>query len=601
MRRIVAASPEVCSRIAPTPFWSIGSIDATIDRLMTPEPDSLTRTNPRPGDRLAFFGLFVAAVTLVAFRLHGFDLPLETDEANYAYIGARLLEGSRLYVDVWDHQPYGVFVLFAWVIQFFGDAPEVFRWMVVGFSLASLWLIFVILRRAAGSGVAVFGAMLFAIVSADPGTAGEGCNREIYMNTLILVAWYLAICYLGTGRRLALLGAGTSLGVASAIKTVVAVHWLALVVWVVLLSLRPKNTRERLSNVALLAVGPLMLWVGSFVYFAGTGRFEAFVDAVFLFNLGYSGTEYGLLTRFVAFFAPQMRPFIFDSALPFWIVGAMSTLWLFLRACVGIRPRTLSGPSDDPSRSATVSTACANAVSVIVLVVASFVAVSLPGRFWPHYYYLMLPPLVLAIAITVGQVVNLFCRGVEVESHRRRVRALVLAFAAIGGATLWTEYCDYLSQPPLGITFKRYKTRDFLGRAMGRKIKSVTEPGDTIFSYSNDASFYYYSERRCASRYTMITGISEGMAGAERRREILIDELRVSPPRLIVVLFDQQLFPEWKAFLYEFYGEPIGWDFHDISGEPILFVLARKDQPVRPIDWSWDRSMVSQTEAANQP
>ncbi len=45
----------------------------------------------------------------------------------------------------------------------------------------------------------------------------------------------------------------------------------------------------------------------------------------------------------------------------------------------------------------------------------------------------------------------------------------------------------------------------------------------------------------------------------------------------------------------EYYGEPIGWDFHDRTGEPIMFVLARKDDPVPVSDenfWDWDRSEV---------
>ena len=40
---------------------------------------------------------------------------------------------------------------------------------------------------------------------------------------------------------------------------------------------------------------------------------------------------------------------------------------------------------------------------------------------------------------------------------------------------------------------------------------------------------------------------------------------------------------EWVAFLDQYYGEPIGWDLHDKTGEPILAVLARKDKPVEGI------------------
>jgi hypothetical protein len=72
----------------------------------------------------------------------------------------------------------------------------------------------------------------------------------------------------------------------------------------------------------------------------------------------------------------------------------------------------------------------------------------------------------------------------------------------------------------------------------------------------------------------------------------MMAELEKHLPRLILVLFDEQPFPQWRAFLDEHYGEPIGWDFHDRTGKPIMFVLARKDKPIAPIDWNWDRKEV---------
>jgi dolichyl-phosphate-mannose--protein O-mannosyl transferase len=195
-----------------------------------PKDQLIAATSSESRAWLAGLALGVSCVVLIAFRLHAFDLPLENDECNYAYIGGRLLAGDRLYSDLWDHQPFGVFALFAAVISVFGDAPEVFRCMTMAFSLASLVLIFGIVRRVAGPAAAVSAAVLFAMASSDPGTAGEGCNREIYMITLILASWYFALR--GGGRRgWWLFGAGVSLGLASTIKTIVAVHWLFLCVW----------------------------------------------------------------------------------------------------------------------------------------------------------------------------------------------------------------------------------------------------------------------------------------------------------------------------------------------------------------------------------
>ena len=83
-----------------------------------------TATWSGPVSLLEGGGLAMAGAILLAFRLHAFDLPLETDECNYIYIGSRLLAGDRLYVDVWDHQPFGVFVLF-----FKTFIPEPIQWV----------------------------------------------------------------------------------------------------------------------------------------------------------------------------------------------------------------------------------------------------------------------------------------------------------------------------------------------------------------------------------------------------------------------------------------------------------------------------------------
>jgi hypothetical protein len=48
----------------------------------------------------------------------------------------------------------------------------------------------------------------------------------------------------------------------------------------------------------------------------------------------------------------------------------------------------------------------------------------------------------------------------------------------------------------------------------------------------------------------------------------------------------------WLAFLRKYYSEPVGWDFHDRTGEPIMAVLERRDQPIESINWDWDRSEV---------
>ena len=574
---------------------------------------SLADGRPRRARR-DWLWLIPAGAILVLLRLHALDLPLETDECNYAYIGARLLDGERLYVDVWDHQPPGVFMLFAGVIALLGDAPEVFRGMATAFSLGSLVLVFAIARRIGGLTAGVVAALLFALASSDPGTAGEGCNREIYMNTLILAAWYLALrsctgLLNGAGRspltgltgcardenesdgpgrpnkddagesedRLSpwlIFGSGVALGLGSLIKTVVAVHWILLAVWIVWIawSRAPRPVRaKRAGTVFLLfSAGPVSIWLATFVWFGSTGRLSDFIDAVFLFNLSYSGAGEAPARRLVDFFSPPRHPFIFDSALPLWIGGLVAAMHVALRV---IRFR-------DRGASAT-----------LALLIAAYVAICLPGRFWPHYYYLLIPPLAVAASLTASSLAGWIRRRTHHSSAVRYALA-GLILIVLPAALAVTQYRHYISQPLFGITVKRYNSRDFWGRAQGRNVQQVTDAGDEIFVYGNDTQIYYYARRRCASSFTMITGIQSGYEGSDRRRRRMIEELTRRLPRVIIVLFDEKPFPEWHQLLRRYYGEAVGVDYHDRTRKPIMLVFARKDQPIESIDWDWDRSSV---------
>ncbi len=559
--------------------------------------------------------LLIASAILVLFRLHAFDLPLETDECNYAYIAGRLLAGDRLYVDVWDHQPPGVYMLFAGVIATFGDSPPVFRWMATVFSLASLILIYAILRRVAHPFSAGLGAALFAIVSSDPGVGGEGCNREIYMNALILAGWYMALKEVGSHEvcvgklesslpspgsteaspvaKRGIVGvaiAGLFIALASLLKTNAAIHWALLAVWLSVVAVGSgdpaRRVRRLLSAMAAFAVGPVLIWAGTFAYFAATQRLREFIDSAFLFNLGYADVREPFLMRFWRFFAPLKHPFIFESALPLWLLTIPAVLFLIFRSTIQ---------------------RCRASLAILLLLLASYAATCLPGRFWPHYYYLLIPSIVMTVATALGTVISVRLReGDAISSQQSSIdnpKSADCRFAVVqwgiatilAGAVLCTETRHYLMRSPMDITMKRYNTRDFWGRAQGENVARVTDPTDSVFVFGNDAEIYYYSRRKCASRYTMITGLQAGMHGAEQRRRTLMDELGTAPPRVLIVLLDEDPFPEWLSFLDQYYGPAVGVDYHDVTGKPIMFVFVRKDDPIGFLNWDWDRSQVGES------
>ena len=550
--------------------------------------------------------LLATSIVLIAFRLHAFNLPLETDEANYAYIGGRLLASDRLYVDVWDHQPPGVFALFAVVIATFGDAPEVFRWLASAFALGTLFLIYLIVRHVAGVRWGLFAATLFAVLSSDPGTAGEGCNREIYMNTLLLAGWYAALRTREDQTRSRatawLLASGSAFAAASFLKTIVATHWFAVAGWLAWQEFRSAGNSRRQGRrpapiVALFAVPPAALWIATLVYFGLTDRLALFTDAVFGFNLAYSQGNGSFWTRFVTFFTPgdkpYLQPFIFDSAFPLWITALLAVPTLL--TVMVFSSRVPSDPSRVGDSTATVrerptrnsgATGPSSAAPALLMLLASYLATCLPAQFWPHYYYLLLPPAIIVTTMALNRLCN-FLPG----ARNQRIAAIVAA-TALTIALLSSQYRHYLSQPPFGITVIRYNGRDFWGRAQGENVRSVTEPDDEIFVYGADAAIYYYAQRTCASRYTMLTGLRSGYAGHAQRRATMLREIAERRPRLILVVLGEESFPEWSQFLPTHY-DAVGWDFRDRPPhDPILMILCDRERPIAEIDWNWDRTSV---------
>lgn len=502
--------------------------------------------------------LGAAIVVLLLFRLHAISLPLETDECNYAYIGGRLLAGDRLYEDVWDHQPPAVFVLFAAVIAVFGQSDLTFRLLAASVSVGSLVLLFYITRRAYGLWPAAAAAALFAVTSSDPGTAGEGCNREIYMNALALGSLALLTHSAGANRNRVLL-AGLLLGLASAFKPVVAVVWLCITLWVAARhGLRDRRFVSWVAPILWMSAGPLLIWVAISAYFASTGRAHEFVDAVFGYNVGYSGIGDAFFSRFREFHTG--RPYVFASAKPLWMAALPAALTLLILA----RRRLTSTDG-----------------AVLAFASGSLLAVCLPGKFWPHYYYLLLPPMILLCSAALAGVSQRF-------TSPGRIRIVRIVAAVWIGCVVFTELEHYLLIDPLQITAPRYDYRQQWARAQGRRIAELTAPDDTIFVWGKDAGVYHYSKRRCASRYTMVGALLPEAPGFQRRRDTLLRELKEHKPRIVLLVEPE--FDELKRFLQDHYvvAGPGGLDRHDRNPEKIIMMaLMDSARPVAFVDWEW--------------
>jgi hypothetical protein len=529
--------------------------------------------------RLYEIGILVAMLVVMVFiRLHAFQMPLERDEANYAYIGSRLFDGDRMYVDQWDHQPPAVFGFYGLLGRVLGDAPSVFRWTATVFSGITLLLVFFTMRGFYSKPVAFFSAALWALSSADTGMEGDGCNREIYMNTFAVLGLLMLLRYAAKGRWWQLLASGAAIGIGSAFKPILAVQWVCFVPWL-LFAERAKGERafpawRFVRSLLLFGAGPALIWGGQWLYFAVTGRGDLFIQSCFFYNVGYSERrDKGILVRLWHFFgtAEAETPFRawadkwpFRSAAALWIAGALGLV-------VG---RWRRAPSPDRL--------------LRLFLLAAFLEASLPGQFWRHYYYLALPALVVLAALAMDRLLGILPAadvakaGSKTAWNKGVLLAALYAVLVVAGLE-WREYKWYFRLEPDQLTYLRFGLDNLKARDLGAQVAEVTDPDDFVYQFGSDVGIYYYSKRRCASRFTMHYPFKEWALDNQKNQQTLIEELIKRTPRLILLC--DQPFPALSRFLSGRYH--LVARILDNQGFVSMGVFEDKTKPVKSISWEW--------------
>lgn len=572
----------------------------------TPEIESLpTRRGSWPGSLLIELVFLLAAGGFIAWsRGHTAGAPLDPDEANYAYIGERLFAGDRLYVDVWDHQPPLVFVLFGAVQRWFGSDEAVFRGMATCFSAGTLLFVHMLMRQSYGRWVAACASLIWALASMDPGTEGDGANREIYMNTFsVLGVWLLTRFGRSPSPRTALvwlLLAGTSIGVASAFKTIVAVLWLFVLPWLAWVVLRrdsasagaanqtaavgagkplvaPAPSRSRLWQaepwqgsvaslfVALLVfgLGPALIWLGQLAWFAADGRTTNFIDAVFRYNVGYSARDVGEgSNRLVMFFTAQRWALVPAAAL--WCVAPLGLL-------VG---RWRRPPTAD--------------LLIRLYALAAFIEVMLPGHFWRHYYYLLMPPLALLVGLLVDRILSWGSRGGAIcTKSPPRLALSLIPVALIIGLLIPSQVRWYYTRDAEELSFLRFSVANVWAKHLGGMLATMTAPGDYVYQFGDAVGIYHYAGRRTPNRYTMISPlVEEAYPGFAERRAALLEDFKRQD--VSVVLLGYPPWPEFYAHLEREYQ--LVADLAP-AGQTVMRIFVSKRRPPkfvpRPDDWIW--------------
>lgn len=152
-----------------------------------------------PSHRVLIIAALASLVALVvAERLVTYHKPFETDVMIYAGFGHEMLAGRSLYVDLWDHKPPAIYIIFALAELIMGYGRHTVFFLdvfvnsltLVGVYYACLWGVN---SRAAG----LWGAAFWAVLSGLMELNAVEVNAEMFINACNVWAFALMLKFDG--------------------------------------------------------------------------------------------------------------------------------------------------------------------------------------------------------------------------------------------------------------------------------------------------------------------------------------------------------------------------------------------------------------------
>ena len=445
-----------------------------------------------------WIAFFVLALWITAIRWNLRYEPLDRDISAYAVAGRELLTGRSLYSDVWDHKPPGIHLIFAGATALVGPGVSSVFLINVVFSLMVAAGLMSAGRRIAGNPGAIVAGVLWAVVGADLGLQANQPNVELLMNACI--AWALAASLNGrsgsTGKVARATGALTACGLL--LKPVVAapLGFLAVV---------DAGERWRQGR-ATSAIAFLRCWVAAIIVGAAPvitwcvliAGYEAVWEALVHYNFAYAKGD--LLTNLFGLTR-------IGTHLPMRSVAVIGLL-------------TLAGFAGLFQMNAS------ERRRILAVLVGSAFAVAAPGRFYPHYFQLLLPSLVLASAIGVTKALS--------NPGVRRFVAIVVLVA------LGTLQFQSLRLPPDEWSRRKYGDVFLDEKKLADFLKTHLKPGDFFWQLAPQPGLYLLTGTVPASGVIYDYPLLRNSPVRHRLAGRVIAELKTNRPREIVVRVDRE-------------------------------------------------------------
>jgi Dolichyl-phosphate-mannose-protein mannosyltransferase len=458
---------------------------------------------------------YLCFLWIVFIRLHTASEPLERDVSTQILMGRVLADGGKMYVDTIEFKPPGMFVIWQVIHKLVGTSPRVVVWVnIVVTTLTMLGVYVAASLKPWGRVSGLWAAVFLALISGDMLLQANQPSNEVFMN--LFMVWGIAMWLRADSAQKSqwyFAAAGLLLGLVTLIKPALLTVILMVLAWLLAEGINPAALKRRAWAMIWVLLPMAALWSLMILYFIWQGR----------------GTElYNCLVRYGVFYASNGKQ---------TIPNAHSSIWMNLLRGLGTELVPTYLDFLTPLMLLTIF-GIANglrgrqrpqALTLAGCLLGTFFAVSIPGKFYPHYYQLYLP--VLAVGAGWGVVT------VAGALQRRIVGPM------IGVLTLVILLCHLIPDcVKSGKTWSRLKYGEYFieFERCGHAVNQLLKPDECFYVWGVDPSVYYYSDRRPASGIFWADRLLYGPSKTWATQKVIADLEKTQPP-LILMEEDEQL------------------------------------------------------------
>lgn len=471
--------------------------------------------------------LLIIALSIAAFtRVRLFDIPLERDEGEYAYIGQLMLEGIAPYIHAYTMKLPGVAAAYAFFMAMFGHSPFGIHLGLLFVNAACIYSVYLLSLRLFDRNTALIASSFYTLLSLSQAVVGVHAHATHFVALFILAGSVLLFSYMTNRNNGYIFCSGLCLGIAFIMKQHAMITILALAAY-----LAYQYYRSNLFSKNAVTTGSILFGLGIclpylliLAWMTGAGVFEEF----WFWTVEYAriyASSYTLANAWPIFC--KQTSLVIIPYLPVWLF-AVAGGFLICKQRENASDRAFIG----------------------ILLLGSALAV-LPGFVFRNHYFIMMLPIV---SIMAGLAVTNLTARITAPSTVNHLKEIVLFTLSLlllcSGVIYERHYLFYDS--PMAVIRSTYDLNPFPEAvAIATYIKKNTTANDRVAILGSEPEILFYADRIAATGHIYMYGLMEEQPYAKQMQLQAIEQIQSARPKYVVYVSSYSSWIMWPNSSYD--------------------------------------------------